>query len=58
MSEIRVHRCNACGKVEQWNDSWSWKYIFHDNWEETIKACCKECEDKLSQGIVKDAAQS
>lgn len=53
--EIRIWKCDNCGKEEAWNDHWLEKLILHkgrylkDCWDEQITVCSDKCARQFDE---------
>ena len=53
-----VHTCRVCGKKEDWNNGWSWRFIMYQDkstpelgYEEVFKMCSEECKNIAEKKI-------
>ena len=52
MSEVkptRQYKCEVCGKVDKWSDSWRTKTIYHKKWDEILTVCSDECKERCKK---------
>jgi len=63
-SNAQIHRCNICGNIGEWSDTWSWCFHFPKvrrgefQHEETIKFCSTDCQEKYNKSKIKELAST
>ena len=47
-----LHKCDICGKIEPWLDSWSWYGSYAQQEEVGVpEVCCDECAAELKRRL-------
>jgi len=41
--EVKIWKCDNCGKTSRWTRKWRSKTIYHKKWDEIITVCSDEC---------------
>lgn len=46
---VRHHRCDGCGQLGPWTDSWQWygSYNDLDNGRRVLKMCSEACHETI-----------